>query len=169
MATLVVSAWVSSGRSARRERRAGAITFILSTGVYYLLRGLVDSYLNIGPIRNIDIIGPSGYLAILLVLVSIRVNFYLVSVGYLTKYTIKDLISESISVFLGVLIVVFALILPSTAHSMIFIYLLDDIASIGPSHLIHSLVYAWSSFLFLVIFILDLGAEKEDRERFAAD
>lgn len=144
-----------------------SIPILAVLGIYYFESGLFNSYLNIGPIREFAEISPAMFFLAVASLIAIRVDFYLINVGYIQKYTFYETLQESVQATLLLYMVVSAFLLPP----FLAFYLIVNINSFGvpikPPHELFAIPYLWTLVIVLVMFAADFWAEEEDGDRLA--
>jgi len=144
---------------------AFVIPYLLYGVVYYFSASNVGVVFEIGPIFGDEFITPELYFGALLILIGIRVNFYLLNTGYLTNYSLGEKISESFQATLLMAPGILVFILPAFILSHGVVFASEYVYTISNSHVIFLFVHLWAVFCIFVFYGTSFWGEKEDGDR----
>jgi len=137
--------------------------------VYEFGEGLTRSYFVVGGFKAIGEFGIHFLMVVVFTIMSFRLLIYLISVGYLTGYSARELLNESTTATIaGHLILILIISVPFIlAH--LSVALLSRFIDVTVNHPIFSFSYMWIFVSLIAIFSIDLWAEEEDYPRLATD
>lgn len=150
-------------------RAVGFLLAFVPPIVVYLYGQGITSYLAVGGFSGVGGISVHILAVVVFLLMSIRISIYLISVGYINNYSVKELFIESAEATISGHAVLILLASIPFILSYIIVLILGPIVDLTVGHSIFGLSYTWTGICLMALYSIDLWAEEEDHLRLAAN